>query len=346
MKLSRILLTAALLGALGGVAYVSQQGPETPGQKMTRAGRQMLESLTKEQKAKALFAFDSKERTNWWFVPLEKPRGTPTRKGLPIKEMTPEQKKIALELVAAGTSPNGFKQATTIMSLEAILRDLEKGKGPTRDPEWYFFTIFGSPSKTGKWGWRVEGHHLSLNFTLHDGKLVSATPFFFGANPALVMGGPRKDLETLPNAEGLALKLFNLLDKEQKKVAYRAKSFDEPQQNTVAPKVGPPTGLPASKMTPMQRDTLQKLIEGYARRMPAEVAEEELRGVRKGGMDNIYFAFTGTGERGKAHTYRVQGPTFVIEFLNTQPDGAGNPANHIHSAWRRLQGDFGLSTKE
>jgi hypothetical protein len=346
MKLSRVLLTAALLGVLVGAAYVSQKGAETPGQKMTRAGRQLLESLTKEQKAKAIFSFDSKERTNWYFVPREGPKGTPTRKGLPLKEMTAEQKKIARDLVAAGTSASGNKQANTIMSLEAILNELEKGKGPTRDPEWYFFTVFGSPSKTGKWGWRVEGHHLSLNFTLHDSKLVSATPFFFGANPALVKGGERKGLETLPNAEKLALKLFNLLDKEQKKAAYREKSFPEPQQATASPKVGPATGLSGSKMNAQQRETLQKLVEAYARRMPADIAEEELSGVRKHGLDNVHFAFTGTGERGKGHTYRVQGPTFVIEFLNTQPDSAGNPANHIHSAWRRIQGDFGLPGKE
>jgi hypothetical protein len=345
MKLSRVLLAAALLGGLAGVAYVSQQQADAPGAKMTRAGRQLLESLSAEQKAKAVFPFDSKERTNWYFVPREGPRGKPTRKGLPLKEMSAEQKKVALDLVAAGTSPTGDKQARTIMSLEAILNELEKGKGPTRDPEWYFFTIFGNPSKDGKWGWRVEGHHLSLNFTLDGGKLVSATPFFFGANPALVKGGPRKGLETLPGSEKLAFKLFNLLDNDQKKLAHREKGFPEPQQTTPAPKVGPPVGLPASKMSKEQRETLMKLVEAYARRMPAEIAEEELRGVRKGGVDSIHFAFSGQAERGQKHTYRVQGPTFVIEFLNEQGDSAGNPANHIHSAWRRIQGDFGLSTK-
>jgi hypothetical protein len=346
MKLSRVLLAAALLVGVVGVAHVSQR-TQTPGQKMTRAAKQLLESLTADQKVKAAFAFDSKERTNWWFVPKEGPKGKPTRKGLPLKEMTEAQKKIALTLVAAGTSPNGGKQATTIMSLEAILRELEKGKGPTRDPEWYFFTIFGNPSKDGKWGWRVEGHHLSLNFTLDGGQLVSATPFFFGANPALVKSGPRKGLETLPAAENLALKLFNLLDKDQKKLAHRGKDpFPEPQQGKPAPDVGPPVGLPASKMTKEQRETLMKLVEAYARRMPAEVADEELGGVRKGGVDNVHFAFSGQAERGKKHTYRVQGPTFVIEFLNEQGDSAGNPANHIHSAWRRLEGDFGLPAKK
>jgi hypothetical protein len=343
MKLSRVLLAVALLVGLAGVAYVSQRA-DTPSQKMTRAAQKFLESLSADQKMKATFPFDSKERTNWWFVPREADK-KPTRKGLPLKEMTDEQKKAALALVAAGTSASGDKQATTIMSLEAILRDLEKGRGPVRDPEWYFFTVFGNPSKSGKWGWRVEGHHLSLNFTVADGQLLSATPFFFGANPADVKGGPRKGLVTLPNAENLALKLFNALDDDQKKVAHRAKPFPEPKQTTVYPDVGEPVGLAASKMNPKQRELLVSLVESYARRMPAEVAETELQQVRKAGVDNIHFAFSGAAEHGKGHTYRVQGQTFVIEFLNMQADSAGNPANHIHSCWRRIQGDFGAPPK-
>src|SRR5262249_54171239 len=147
--------------------------------------------------------FDSKERTNWHFVPLQDKEKRPTRKGLPLGEMNEEQRKAALALVSAGTSPEGDKKATTIMSLETILRELERGGAMVRDPAWYFFTVFGTPSKTGKWGWRVEGHHLSLNFTLDGGKVISATPAFFGANPATVMQGPRKGLRTLPEAEDL-----------------------------------------------------------------------------------------------------------------------------------------------
>jgi hypothetical protein len=342
MKLSRVLLALALVAGLAGVAYVSQRA-DTPGQKMAKAAQQFLESLSAEQKAMATFPFDSKERTSWWFVPREDKKKQPTRKGLPLKEMSEAQKKAALALVAAGTSVSGDKVAVTIMSLEAILRDLEKGKGPTRDPEWYFFTIFGDPSKGDKWGWRVEGHHLSLNLTVERGQVLSATPFFFGANPAAVGGWRVKGLVTLPEAENLALQLFNALGDEQKKVAHRAKPFPEPQQNTIAPDVGPPTGLAVAKMNDRQKGLLVSLVEHYARRMPPEVAEAELRQIRKAGVDNIHFAFSGAAEHGKGHTYRVHGPTFVIEFLNMQADSAGNPANHIHSCWRRIQGDFGIT---
>jgi hypothetical protein len=343
MKPTRILLALALVVALGGVAQVAQR-TAPPGVAMVAAAEGLVQGLTAEQKAKALFPFDSKERTNWWFVPRQDAQRKPTRHGLPLEEMTGDQKEAAKALVRAGTSPSGAEKALTIMRLEAILRELEQPKGSmVRDPQWYFFTIFGTPSKTGKWGWRVEGHHLSLNFVVDGGKLTSATPAFFGANPATVKAGPRKGLRTLPEAEDLARELFKVLDDDQKKLAFRNKPFPEPEQATVKPNVGPPQGIAVPQLNDKQRGILRKLVESYAQRMPDEVAEAELKQVRDAGVDKIHFAYTGGTEPGQGHTYRIQGPTFVIEFLNMQADSANNPANHIHSVWRRIDGDFGLS---
>src|SRR5713101_4346089 len=152
MKLARILGALAILAGMAGLAYVAQQ-VESPGFKMAGAAQKFLGSLNEEQKAKAAFAFDSKERTRWFFIPLQDAQRKPTRKGLSLEEMTADQKKAALALVAAGTSAQGNKQALTIMSLEAILRDQEAKGSLVRNPDWYFFCIFGTPSKTGKWGW-------------------------------------------------------------------------------------------------------------------------------------------------------------------------------------------------
>jgi hypothetical protein len=229
------------------------------------------------------------------------------------------------------------------MSLESILRGLEKGGRLVRNPEWYFFTIFGTPSKTGKWGWRVEGHHLSLNFTIDGGKVLAATPAFFGANPATVMQGPRKGTRTLPEADDLAKKLFETLDEDQKKIAYQKERFPEIDARNRSPKLGEAKGLPAARMTEKQRGLLLRLLQAYASRMPDDVAEAEMSEVHKAGLEQIYFAYNGGLESGKPHTYRVQGPTFVIEFLNVQEDSAKNPANHIHSVWRNTKGDFGLT---
>jgi hypothetical protein len=343
VKIHRLFLALVVVAGLAGVAYVSQLA-ESAGSKMADAAEQFLGALTAEQKGKATFAFDDRERFNWHFVPLQDNKTKKaTRNGLPLEEMNAAQRAAALALVKAGTSADGYTQATAVMSLEAILHELEKNGAMVRNPEWYFFAVFGKPSKTGKWGWRVEGHHLSLNFTLDNGKVVSATPCFYGANPATVKAGPRKGLRTLAPAEDLARDLFKGLDDEQKKTAYRDKQFPEIAGKTKDPSVGEPVGLTYAKMTPKQRETLATLIQSYADRLPPDVAEAEMKQIKQTGLDPVHFAWAGDTEPGKPHSYRVQGPTFVIEFLNTQADAAGNPANHIHSAWRRLPADFAIS---
>lgn len=344
MKLGRILLAGVLFAMVASVAYVAQR-PASPGVKMVAAAQKLLDSLAADQKKKAVFEFDSKERTNWWYVPRQDAKRNPTRNGLALLDMTAEQKKLALTLVAAGTSTAGNAQVTTIMSLEAILREQEKKGTNVRDPEWYFFTIFGTPGKDSKWGWRVEGHHLSLNFVVDKGQVIASTPAFLGANPAQIKAGKDKGKRILPEVEDLARELFTSLSDEQKKAAYRDTPFAEPKQNTVAPDLGEPSGLSAAKMTRPQRSMLLNLLQGYTNRMPQDVADAEWRDIHKAGVDKIHFGYSGSADAGKGYTYRVHGPTFVIEFLNMQADSAGNVANHIHSVWRRVQGDFGTNVK-
>jgi hypothetical protein len=344
MKLFRLLLALPVLALVVSLAYVAQSN-ESAGAKMAGAADKWLGSLNGDQKAKAALDFNDKERFNWHFTPYQDSSKKPKHKGLPLEEMTKEQKEAALALLRAGTSASGYEKATTIMSLENILLDLEKGSGPTRNPGNYFFTVFGTPSKTAAWGWRVEGHHLSLNFTLDKGKVVSSTPAFFGANPAVWLAGPKKGTELLPEAEDYAKELFKSLDDDQKKVALQKEPFPEIEEAAKTPtKVGAPKGLAYSKMTDKQRELLQKLIDGYADRLPADIAKVELARVKEAGIDKVQFAYQGGLAQGEKHTYRVQGPTFVIEFLNIQEDSAKNPADHIHSAWRSLKDDFGVAS--
>jgi hypothetical protein len=341
MTLRRLFLALTVLAALAGTAFLAREA-EGPGLRMTGAAEKFLATLKPEQKTKALFEFDSDERFRWFFTPQQAKR-KPTRKGLPLEEMTADQRKLALELIQSGTSEEGYKKASTIMSLESILAELEKKGAMVRDPDWYFFTFFGTPSKTGKWGWRVEGHHLSLNYTVEGGRIVAATPAFFGANPADVKGGPRKGLRTLPEEMDLARDLVKQLDDEQRKSANRLKTF-EIEEAKKKPGVGGPVGLTVTQMNEKQRATLTQLIEAYARRLPEEVARQQVSDVKKAGIDKVHFAYGGgDGTPGNPFVYRVHGPTFLVEYVNTQNDSAGNKANHIHSAWRNVQGDFGLS---
>jgi hypothetical protein len=344
MTPKRLLIALGLLSLLAGAGFVARE-TEGPGLRMAGAAERLLASLEPKQKSKATFDFDDKERTRWFFTPQQTPDRRPLRKGLPLAEMTDKQKDLARALVRSATSEAGYKRVTTVMSLESILAELEKKGRMVRDPEWYFFTIFGTPSKTGKWGWRVEGHHLSLNFTLEGGQVVSATPLFIGANPALVMQGKQKGLRTLPEADKPFRDLLALLDDDQSKTARQGKLFPEIEEAVKKPGVGSPVGIPGEKLNDKQKAALSRLIEGYAERMPPEVAAQELAEIKKTGLDKVYFAYAIAEDKpGKPYSYRVQGPTFVIEYLNEQRDSAGNPANHIHSAWRNIKGDFGLTS--
>lgn len=341
MKLTKTIFAGAVLASVAGLALVAQQ-TAAPGGQMVAAAQKLLGGLSEEQKTQATFAFDDKERTNWNFVPLQDKARKSTRKGLPLEAMSPAQKKAALDLVRAGTSDTGNVAAVTIMSLEAILAEQEKKGAMVRNPEWYFFTIFGAPSKTGKWGWRVEGHHLSLNFTMDGDQVIASTPAFFGSNPGEIKSGPKKGHRPLAPAEDYARELFNALTDDQKQAAHQPEHFGEPGQKTLTPQLGRPVGLAAAKLDESQRASLMKLLKSYTDRMPPGVGAVEYKLAQQAKPADVYVAYSGDPAPGKAYTYRVHGPTFVVEFLNTQPDGAGNKANHIHSAWRRIKGDFGL----
>jgi hypothetical protein len=318
--------------AVIGLAVWASAFYDTTGSQMATAASRVLASLDKEQAALATFPFDSPERLNWHFIPRE-------RKGLPIKAMTSAQRPLAFGLLHTGLGATGYLKATTIMSLEQVLKDLEKGSGPTRDPERYFFSVFGTPSDRGKWGWRVEGHHLSLNFTLEDGKIVSATPAFFGSNPAEVRQGPREGLRTLGDVEDRALRLVQALSNAQKKEAIV--SDEAPKEIRAANTPQPPTeaavGVAYGTLGEEQQTMMRALVEAYAEAMPGEVGRAWLTEIRDAGPDTVRFAWFGPADRSQPHAYRVQGPTFLIEFNNTQ-----NGANHIHSVWRSMIGDFGV----
>lgn len=344
MKLVRWSCIALIVAGLFVAAFVAEE-QKPAGVQMADAASNLLATLTPEQKAKAAFTFDSEERIKWAFVPKQDAMRQPTRKGLRMEEMTQDQKEAVLKLLKAGTSDSGYQAAVTIMSLEALLAELEAPKGRmVRSPGWYFVSIFGTPAMTGKWGWRIEGHHLSLNFTIVDGQVLSATPAFFGANPAEIKSGSNKGKRTLAEVEDLAKELLAALTDEQRKAALQDKHFPEVQEIPAA-KIGNPVGVVASDMKPEQRKLLEKLVVAYTGRMPGDIGKAQLKSVMDAGFDKVHFAYAGGTKPGEAYTYRVQGPTFVIEFLNTQADSAGNKANHIHSVWRELPSDFGLTRR-
>lgn len=349
MHLQRMLVVVALVI----VQTARASGKDTPAAtagtaaEMAQAAKAFLESLDDAQRDRATLPFDDPRRLDWHNIPK------PDRKGVQLRDLSDEQRERGLALVQAALSDEGMEKARRILALENNLREGEKGlaNGHLRDPLRYFFTIFGEPGARGSWGWSFEGHHLSLNFVVRDGAVVSDTPSFWGANPATVKqfvdGGPAAGVRTLADEEQLAFDLLGSLDDEQRAAAivaaeapkdYRGPGEPQPPKSS-------PVGLPAARMSQDQQETLRKLLAEYSGHLAPELAVVRLREIEDAGVDAIHFAWGGADRPGVGHAYRIQGPTFVLELVNVQSDPAGNVANHIHSVWRSLRGDFGVEAK-
>ena len=256
-------------------------------------------------------------------------------------DMTQRQQDDADALTAASLSAAGIRKARAIMAHETILGNLETSAGTLRfdrSPGLYHFSIFGQPGGPDPWGWQVDGHHLSLNITVVEGKKISVTPSFFGANPAVVPRGPHEGLRILPEEEDAGRSLLESLDAEQMDqcTIYPAAPPDIVTRASRRARIEPAVGLPASAMTDDQRERLVRLIEVYVKRSPEDTAAEQMRKIHDAGLQSVRFGWAGSRHRGQAHYYRVHGPTFLIEYDNTQ-----DRANHIHSVWRDMEGDFG-----
>ena len=340
----RIALFTVLFALGSAVAYTNfrrEGGDET-----AKAAQTFLKQLTPDQLKVGQMAYAAPERVDWHFIPK------PARKGMQVKLMTPAQREAAFLLLRSVVSQMGYKKATTIMSMEKLLFELEAGKGANiRDPERYFFTVFGDPAGKEPWGLSIEGHHLSLNFVLQGDHVISSTPQVFAANPATIKAANTSGFEIgariLAREEQLAFDLVKSLTAEQKTVALIDKTAPKEVRN--AGMAQPPTdaavGIAAGKLTAEQQKVLRSLLEEYCAAMPDHVAQARFKELDAAGFDKVHFAWAGATEPGVGHYYRVQGPTFLVEFVNTQPDAAGNIANHIHCLWRDIRGDFALPAK-
>ena len=322
-------LFALLLSTATGASSTARA--DETGSMMADAARRFVASLDEKMAARATFAFDSPERLNWHWIPRE-------RKGVPIKELKRDQRALAFGLLNTGLSTNGMLKATTIMSLEEILFVEEHGTGPIRDPELYFISVFGSPGEVGGWGWRIEGHHLALNFTLKGGQVVSATPFMFGSNPAIVRSGPRKGLRNLGEIEAPVNALVASLTEDQRKSAV-VRPIAPDVTTTPNPSQAPvtsPEGISADRLDDAQRQNLARLLRAYTVSFPEPIRAELLDQVTRD-PQGIHFAWYGPTDPTRPHAFRVQGSAFFIDFNETQ-----NDTNHIHTYYRSLLGDFGV----
>jgi hypothetical protein len=298
--------------------------------RMRIAAERVLAALPPAARDKVARPFDDKDRLDWHYTPR-------SRNGVALKELDVQGRDAVHALLKEALSAAGYRKVVNIIELELVLREIETF-GLMRDPERYHLTIYGTPSKTAAWGWRFEGHHLSLNVTLAGDHMAVDTPSFFGANPASVPKGPKAGLRVLAAEEDEARALLMSLSEAQRREAvFDTRTFGEIVTRN-AEKVDPlqPVGIAAAQLSEAQRAQLMKLIEVYARSFEPGLAEGRIARVRDGGVEKLRFGWAGAIERGKPHYYRVQGPLFLIEYDSTQDGG-----NHIHSVWRDFTGDFG-----
>jgi hypothetical protein len=293
---------------------------------MKSAAQSFLDSLDPDQRAKAAYPFETDERFRWQYTPGP-------RAGLALVDMTERQRGLAMRLLDSGLSRSGAETARQIMALEPILRAVEQGSGrrgwERRDQCFYWFSVFGDPTGTQPWAWRLGGHHLCLHFTVVDDR-IAVTPLFFGANPARVPSGELAALRVLAPEEDLARSLVNSLRTPERQVAIIASSApaDILTRNEVRAEIAAvPTGIHLDQLQPSQQDALATLVEVYTRRVdgPPFVLPSELT-----------FAWAGSTAPGEGHYYAIRSETLLIEYDNTQ-DGA----NHIHTVWRDLRRDWG-----
>jgi len=327
----KLLLPGALL--LASLASHAQ----APGD-ITAAAKAFLQTLDATAKDQAVFAYDDAERFNWHFVPK-------ARKGLPLKAMNSQQKTAALRLLQTCMSAQGYQKATSIIALENILKVLE-GRGADddfRDPGKYYISIFGTPDPKKLWGWRIEGHHVALNFSSVNNSLAAGTPAFLGSNPGIVPSGAEKGKQILKQEAVLGFEVLNSLDKSQQEAAII--QTDAPGDiitgNRRKAMLLDPPGLPFSKMNPRQQQLLKQLVGVYIDNYTKLYADVLLKEITAAGWDQMHFAWAGVHAWGGGHYYRIQNPAILIEYDNTQNNG-----NHVHTVLRDLKNDFGDALEE
>jgi hypothetical protein len=335
----RSALHAGVLGSLlvaSGMPFASAatSGADEPPLQATDSARRFLSALSDRQQDSARFSMDDPERTTWAYIPKE-------RGGLPLKAMDRDQRAAAFGLLDVGLSTRGVALAHAIIALEGTLRVLEEAAASPwaalRDPELFYLAVFGEPAAEEPWGWRFEGHHLSVNVS-HLPHVSVVAPLFMGANPARVPSGPQAGLRVLAAEEDLGFELLDMLDAEQRARATVAEQTTGDILTRSDPAVGPMafTGLPASAMTAAQQGALRRLLQVYAGRMADDAARAQLERIEQAGFGELHFAWAGSHRPGEPHYYRIHGPTVLVEYDNTQSN-----ANHIHTVWRDLENDFG-----
>jgi hypothetical protein len=290
-------------------------------QDVARAAIDLIEGVDDDARRRLCLPFaDEEQRRTWFYWPGP-------RAGVALGALDPNGRALVHRLV---TSVPAYAKVVTIIGLEDVLAEIEGDRARSvRNPEHYCTSIFGDPSGAEPWGFRFEGHHVSVHTTVADGELAP-TPLFLGSNPAEVTHDGRVVVRPLAEEEDVARALLTSLPAAQRRRATIDDTAPDDIVTRNAPRVEDDLegGLAVRDLRADARTLAEELVAIYRGRTTVRAVDVD--------MDQLFFAWAGSGERGAPHYYRLSGPRFLAEYDNTQ-DGA----NHAHAVWRDSEGDFG-----
>jgi hypothetical protein len=328
---SVILSGTALAGmaVLPDAALGEAEAELAPAADLLARVRQVLAGLDPDRRKAASFAWNGSEWRSWNYFGV----GGFVKPGLRLEQMNAAQKEAAWGVLGAIWSPAGVAKARNVMLLQDVLAESGNGRGQ-RSSERFSLSVFGTPSETGAWGLRFEGHHLTQSVAVRDNRIVSVTPHSFSSYPNRVKSGRHAGLNTLKDEEQIARKIFGDLPP---KLQARARIGETTPYNILSyagreRANAKKAGLPAAELSPGQRDLLWQLIETYAvQHFPAAANAAQRGRIRSGDREAVHFAWYGPNTPEKAFGYRVIGDGFVVEMASVDPE-----AQHLHTIYHDL----------
>jgi len=308
-------------------AVIDGFGKEQPiAQSMADTARELIASIDHKKKAELVYVFKNSSRENWHFFP-----NWSGRKGIPLSQFSNKQKGFIRELLHLLLTSEAFQEQENVRLIHGLRKDF---KDPNNPMKLYYLSIFGSPSTSTNWGWRFEGHHLSLNCTLVNGKILSVTPSFWGASPVRANNLDDREIELFFEEQVVCLSLVESLTESQRQKGElnrskgpqaKPKIFREDFQND--------SGLYFSELKSKQQELLRRLIFTFAQKYRPEILEEVDQRKPIIDAETIRFSYRLNSERYISY-FRILSKEYLIEYDN-------QGGNHIHAAWRDFDGDFG-----
>ena len=309
-------------------------------ERLTPTAARLLAALPADARADAAFPFADDERAEIRFAPF---RLDGARHG----ELPPEAASLAEALLAVSLGEAGLERARQIRRNELAVAKKDEGRWVPgfvarrmRDPGRYFLALFGTPAADAPWGFRYEGHHLSLNLTLVPGAPPASTPLFLGAEPRVVPEGePDAGAAVLGREEAAARALLAALPPALRTRAVRAyadgRALMLGQVHRVA--LGEAAGVARGEAPPEAQAQFDALVSLFCASFAPEIAAARRAEIEAAGRDALRFLWAEAPEPPGAFYFRLQGPRTLIEVDNTT-DG-----DHVHAVWHDAENDFGDS---